>query len=143
MFITDNVDSIEIILSINRELKEVVVTGTSLSKYIDELNARPTEIITSKELLKAACCNLLKVLQPVQVLMFSFRTQLQVQNKYNYLDYQEYTLRCFRKHSNIKRCYKYFSSELCPGPWMTAISISKGAGSVVNGYESITGQINI
>jgi hypothetical protein len=26
---------------------------------------------------------------------------------------------------------------------MTAISVSKGAGSVVNGYESITGQINL
>ena len=39
-------------------MKEVVVTGTSLSKYFDELDAKPTEIITSKELLKAACCNL-------------------------------------------------------------------------------------
>ncbi|MDZ7624676.1 MAG: carboxypeptidase-like regulatory domain-containing protein [Ignavibacteriaceae bacterium] len=51
-------DNIEIILSVNRELKEVIVTGTSLSKYINDLDARPTEIITSKELLKAACCNL-------------------------------------------------------------------------------------
>ena len=28
-------DNIEIVLSVNRELKEVVVTGTSLSKYLD------------------------------------------------------------------------------------------------------------
>ena len=50
--------NIEIVLSLNRELQEIVVTGTSLSKFIDELDAKQTEVITSKELLKAACCNL-------------------------------------------------------------------------------------
>ena len=30
-----------------------------------------------------------------------------------------------------------------PGPWMESIQVSKGAASVVNGYESITGQINV
>lgn len=30
-----------------------------------------------------------------------------------------------------------------PGPWMQSIQISKGASSVKNGYESVTGQINI
>ena len=58
MEIPTDLDTIEIILSINRELKEIVVTGASLSKFIDELDAKQTEVITSKELLKAACCNL-------------------------------------------------------------------------------------
>jgi len=30
-----------------------------------------------------------------------------------------------------------------PGPWMQSIQVSKGASSVKNGYESITGQINV
>lgn len=30
-----------------------------------------------------------------------------------------------------------------PGPWMQSIQISKGAASVKNGYESMTGQINV
>ncbi|PJF33476.1 MAG: TonB-dependent receptor, partial [Phototrophicales bacterium] len=30
-----------------------------------------------------------------------------------------------------------------PGTWITSIDVSKGAGSVVNGYESITGEINV
>ena len=51
-------ENIEIVLSVNRELQEVVISGTSLSKFIDELDAKQTEVITSKELLKAACCNL-------------------------------------------------------------------------------------
>jgi hypothetical protein len=30
-----------------------------------------------------------------------------------------------------------------PGPWVKAINVSKGVGSVANGYESITGQIDV
>ena len=30
-----------------------------------------------------------------------------------------------------------------PGPWIEYIQLTKGSGSVVNGYESTTGQINI
>ena len=30
-----------------------------------------------------------------------------------------------------------------PGPWMYSIQVSKGASSVRNGYESITGQIDV
>lgn len=30
-----------------------------------------------------------------------------------------------------------------PGPWIESIQINKGIGSVINGFEAITGQINI
>ena len=30
-----------------------------------------------------------------------------------------------------------------PGSWVQSIQISKGSGSVVNGYEGMTGQINL
>ena len=30
-----------------------------------------------------------------------------------------------------------------PGPWIESINLNKGAGSVTNGYESITGQIDV
>ena len=33
--------------------------------------------------------------------------------------------------------------KFIPGTWIKSIAINKGAGSVVNGYESITGQINV
>jgi len=36
-----------------------------------------------------------------------------------------------------------FGLGYVPGPWMESIAISKGTSSVVNGFESITGQINI
>ena len=36
-----------------------------------------------------------------------------------------------------------FALGYVPGPWMQSIQVSKGASSVRNGYESITGQIDI
>ena len=30
-----------------------------------------------------------------------------------------------------------------PGSWINSVQVSKGTGSVVNGYESMTGQINL
>ncbi len=36
-----------------------------------------------------------------------------------------------------------YALDYVPGPWMSGIQLSKGASSVRNGYESITGQIDI
>ena len=36
-----------------------------------------------------------------------------------------------------------YALDYVPGPWMNSIQVSKGASSVRNGYESITGQIDI
>jgi outer membrane receptor for ferrienterochelin and colicin len=49
----------------------------------------------------------------------------------------------FENIPTLKGVTNTFGLGYVPGPWMTAISVSKGAASVVNGYESITGQINI
>ena len=36
-----------------------------------------------------------------------------------------------------------FALGYIPGPWMQSIQVSKGSSSVKNGYEAITGQINV
>ena len=36
-----------------------------------------------------------------------------------------------------------YALDYVPGPWMQSIMVSKGASSVRNGYESITGQIDV
>lgn len=137
-------DNIEIVLSVNREMKEVVVTGTSLSKYIDELDARPIEIITSKELLKAACCNLAESFTTNASVDIQFQDALTGAKQIQLLGLAGiYTNIMFENIPTLKGVTNTFGLGYVPGPWMTAISVSKGAASVVNGYESITGQINI
>ena len=144
MLITEQVDSVKIILSINRELNEIVVTGTSLSKYIDQLDARPIEIITSKELLKAACCNLAESFTTNASVDIQFQDAVTGAKQIQLLGLAGiYTNIMFENIPTLKGVTNTFGLGYVPGPWMTAISVSKGAASVVNGYESITGQINI
>lgn len=144
MLITKQMDSVKIILSINRELNEVVVTGTSLSKYIDQLDARPIEVITSKELLKAACCNLAESFTTNASVDIQFQDAVTGAKQIQLLGLAGiYTNIMFENIPTLKGVTNTFGLGYVPGPWMTAISVSKGAASVVNGYESITGQINI
>ena len=44
---------------------------------------------------------------------------------------------------NLRGLASAFGIYYIPGPWMQSIQISKGTASVRNGFESITGQINI
>jgi len=44
---------------------------------------------------------------------------------------------------NLRGLATTYGLGYIPGPWMESIQISKGTSSVVNGYESTTGQINI
>ncbi len=136
--------NIEIVLSINRELNEVLVVGTSLSKYIDELEIKPTEVITSKELLKAACCNLSESFTTNASVDVQFQDAVTGAKQIQLLGLAGiYTQIFFENMPTMKGIGNAYGLNFVPGPWMTSISISKGAGSVVNGYESIAGQINI
>ncbi|MEZ5196576.1 MAG: hypothetical protein R2764_09290 [Bacteroidales bacterium] len=45
--------------------------------------------------------------------------------------------------ASIRILASTYGLNYVPGPWLKSISISKGTSSVVQGYESITGQINI
>ena len=103
-----------------------------------------TEFISSKELLRAACCNLGE----------SFTTNPSVD--VNYTDAATgaqqikllglsgtYVQMLTENIPNYRGLAAPFSLSYIPGPWMQSIQVSKGASSVKNGYESITGQINV
>lgn len=142
--IPDDQDSIVIVLSVNRELKEIVVVGTSLSKFIDDLDAKQTEVITSKELLKAACCNLAESFTTNASVDIQFQDAVTGAKQIQLLGLSGlYTQMLFENIPTLKGLGSTFGLGYVPGPWMTSISVSKGAASVVNGYESITGQINL
>ncbi len=103
-----------------------------------------TEFISSKELLRAACCNLGE----------SFTTNPSVD--VNYADAATgaqqikllglsgtYVQMLTENIPNYRGLSAPYSLSYIPGPWMQSIQVSKGASSVKNGYESITGQINV
>ena len=42
----------------------------------------------------------------------------------------------------IRGASQVYGLSFIPGTWIESLQITKGAGSVINGYESMTGQIN-
>ena len=100
--------------------------------------------INSSELMKAACCNLGE----------SFTTNPSVD--VNYSDAAtgarqikllglsgRYVQMLTENIPNYRNLATPYALGYVPGPWMQSIQVSKGAASVKNGYESITGQINV
>ena len=101
-------------------------------------------LINREELFKAACCNLGE----------SFTTNPSVD--VNYSDAATgakqikllglsgtYVQMLTENLPNFRGAAAPYSLDYVPGPWMNSIQVSKGASSVRNGYESITGQIDI
>ena len=42
----------------------------------------------------------------------------------------------------VRGASQVYGLTYTPGPWIESIQVTKGTGSVVNGFESIVGQIN-
>ncbi|HEY0355459.1 MAG TPA: TonB-dependent receptor, partial [Flavisolibacter sp.] len=112
--------------------------------YVDNYNPFRTTIITKKELLKAACCNLSE----------SFETNPSVDVSYNDAVTGSKQIQLL----GLSGVYTQLTVENLPGPrgiatplglnsiagpWVESIQLIKGTGSVVNGFESIAGQINV
>ena len=134
----EGVDTLKI-----QEINEVTVTAHQ-SGRVKASTIGNTEFISSKELLRAACCNLGE----------SFTTNPSVD--VNYADAATgaqqikllglsgtYVQMLTENIPNYRGLAEPFSLSYIPGPWMQSIQVSKGASSVKNGYESITGQINV
>ena len=101
-------------------------------------------MIQKEELFKAACCNLGE----------SFTTNPSVD--VNYSDAATgakqikllglsgtYVQMLTENLPNFRGAAAPYALDYVPGPWMSGIQVSKGASSVKNGYESITGQIDV
>ena len=100
--------------------------------------------VNKDELFKAACCNLGE----------SFTTNPSVDVAYNDATTGArqikllglsgtYVQMLTENLPNYRGAAIPYALGYVPGPWMKGIQVSKGSASVKNGYESITGQINV
>ena len=125
-----------------KDLNEVTVVSKSTTRRM--AGAVNGAVITQDELFKAACCNLGE----------SFTTNPSVD--VNYSDAATgakqikllglsgtYVQMLTENLPNFRVAAAPYSLGYVPGPWMKSIQVSKGSASVRNGYESITGQIDV
>jgi outer membrane receptor for ferrienterochelin and colicins len=136
-------DTISVTLSINRELEEVTVTSKRTGRYVSP-DAVYSEHLTSHELTKAACCNLSESFETNASVDVAYADAVTGAKQIRLLGLAgRYTQMMNENIPAMRGLASPFGLSYVPGPWMESIQISKGAGSVVNGYESIAGTINV
>lgn len=126
----------------NADLAEVVVRSEASS--IDRLNPIHTEIITTKALAKAACCNLSESFETNASVSVSYSDAVTGSKQIQLLGLSgNYVQTNVENIPAIRGLNTTFGLNYLPGTWLASIDVGKGAGSVVNGYESMTGALNI
>ena len=132
--------SYEVILE-TQVLEEVSFSYKKLDRSsIDPYNS---QVLDAAELTKAACCNLSESFETNAAVDVSFSDAVTGAKKLRMLGLDSYyTQILFENQPSIRGLANSFGMLYVPGPFMNSIAINKGAGSVVNGYEAITGQIN-
>ncbi|MEM6892797.1 MAG: TonB-dependent receptor [Bacteroidota bacterium] len=125
------------------ELDEVVVEQKKEAVEKARFSAQNVVTINSAELLKAACCNLSESFETNPAIDVNFNDALTGTRQIQMLGLTSpYLLITQENIPMVRGASQAFGLTYTPGTWVESIQITKGAGSVVNGYESISGQIN-
>lgn len=138
-------DKLLIILAVNtsKTLKEVSVEGRIPPSFqlMDPIN---TQVMTGKELMKAACCNLSESFETNPTVEVNYADAVTGAKQIQMLGLSgNYTLITQENLPGVRGIMSNFGLGFTPGPWVESIQVTKGVGSVANGYESMTGQINV
>ncbi len=139
-----NDDELIIELSPNIELNEILISKQKAGTIFDRESPIQSQTITGAELCKAACCNLSESFETNASVDVSYADAATGAKSIKLLGLTgKYIEMMTEKNPNFKGLASVYGMAYVPGPWMESIQVSKGVGSVVNGFESITGQINI
>ncbi len=123
-----------------QEIK-IETSGKSLKKS-SRLTSNTT-VMTGRELLKAACCNLAESFETNPSIDVNFSDALTGTRQIRMLGLTSpYLMITEENIPSVRGASQAYGLSFTPGTWVESIQITKGAGSVANGFESISGQIN-
>ncbi|MDA3862094.1 MAG: TonB-dependent receptor [Melioribacteraceae bacterium] len=135
---------IELQLTQNREFNDVLVTAKTTGITIKEFETIHTEELGRKELLKAACCNLSESFETNPSVDVSYSDAVTGIKQIKLLGLSgKYSQMMTENIPNMGGLASTLGFYFIPGAWMHSIQISKGSATVINGSETMTGQINV
>ena len=141
--ISSNYESQKIYLQKKLDLEEVEVTYNTKSSSVSLLSSANILNISSQELLKAACCNLAESFETIPSIDVNFSDAISGRKQIRMLGLSSRNiLMSIENIPAIRGALQSYGLTYIPGTWIESIQVAKGSGSVVNGYESISGQIN-
>ena len=136
--------TIEFVLREGVDLGQVEIEGEKESTELSLIDPLKFQTLGQKELCKAACCNLSESFETNASIDASFTDAITGTRQIRMLGLDgKYTQIMFDNVPAVRGLASTYGLTYVPGPWINTIQISKGTGSVLNGYESISGQINV
>lgn len=142
--LVDKAGTIEVVLREGLSLDEVVVKGRKRSVEVSYISPIKMRKISQRELTKAACCNLSESFETNPAVDVSYTDAVTGTKQIEMLGLAGPYVQITRENMpDVRGLASIYGLSFIPGPWIESIQMTLGAGSVVNGFESIAGQINV
>ncbi|MCX6351613.1 MAG: TonB-dependent receptor [Bacteroidetes bacterium] len=139
-----NQTKIDFVLQKGVEQKTVLIEGEKEKTGIGYSKVEYQQTITSGEIRRAACCNLSESFETNASVDVNYSDAVSGAKQIRMLGLDGvYTQILQENIPTLKGIANTYGLSYIPGPWIQSIQITKGAGSVVNGFESMAGQINV
>jgi outer membrane receptor for ferrienterochelin and colicin len=127
-----------------QQLHETVVTHYRPGTVLSSLSPFKTETITQTGLKKMACCNLSESFENSASATVGFTDAITGARQIQLLGLSGiYSQTLAENIPAMRGLAAVYGLSYTPAAWLESIQISKGTASVVNGYEAITGQLNL
>lgn len=143
--ITDKNQHIEVVLKEDaNQLNEIEIKGRNTGLSKSRMSILNQDQITAAQLTRAACCNLGESFTSSASVDVNYSDAATGAKQIKLLGLSgTYVQMLTENIPNYRGAAMPFALGYIPGPWMQSIQVSKGTSSVKNGYEALSGQINV
>lgn len=142
--VSDQNVALNVVLREGIKLDEVQVVSRKMGTVKLRNSVMNEDMITSAELSRAACCNLGESFTTNPSVDVSYSDAATGAKQIKLLGLSgTYVQMLTENIPNYRGAASPYGLGYVPGPWMQSIQVSKGTSSVKNGYEALTGQINV
>lgn len=135
---------IEVVLREGVMLDEIEIKERKRSIEVSYISPIKMRKISQRELTKAACCNLSESFETNPAVDVSYTDAVTGTKQIEMLGLAGPYVQITRENMpDVRGLASIYGLGFIPGPWVESIQLNLGTGSVLNGFESIAGQINV
>ncbi len=137
-------EPLTIVLVSDLILSEITITERQMAVLRSRMAAFDTQTLGTGELFKAACCNLSEAFETNPSVDVAYADAATGAKQIRLLGLNGTYVQLLAENTPaVRGLAQSFGLSYIPGTWMQSVQVSKGASSVINGYEATTGQINV
>ncbi|MDR3227199.1 MAG: TonB-dependent receptor [Prevotellaceae bacterium] len=133
-----------VLIEESQSLSGATVVARQKGSYISKLSPIMMEVITQAGLSKLACCNLAESFENTASVSVGYSDAVSGARQIRMLGLAgTYVQMLDENIPTLRGIASTYGLSFTPGQWLESIQVSKGTSSVLNGYEAVTGQINV